>query len=980
MLEKKKTAQKLLSVSLASLMLAAGASVTAPVLSSGIVANAASYYDNEKNDSLDSASPFSYNGTVEGEISESDSSDFYAVTLDKAGLLTLNINAGIEALGFIFYDENGNELYNRTDSRSWSGNYRFGWNDVSKKISEELSWNLNKGTYYISLIKFGGCTGKYTLKTSFKGTDETFPEPYGGNNNTMADANKLELNKNYTGFLATHGDTTDFMSIEIPSSGTLRTELSANISTLNFVLYDSEGNVIYDRSDYRSWNNNYHFVWNDVTKLITKDLYFDLTKGTYYISFSNHEGSSGEYNVKYTFTSANESFEETLWGNNNDLANSKEISIGKKYNGQIAINDDTDFYKFNVEETSDISVNINAGISRLSFIVYDSTGNPVPGLNRSAGSSWRDDYRLEWNDTSKEINYTNTVNLQKGTYYICFNKFDGATGKYNFRISYPEAETVTLNKQSITLEKGKTIALTATVLPENTYDKKITWSSSNVKVAKVVNGKVTAVGPGQARIYAKTSNSIKTSCLVKVPTPTIAVTSVKLNKTSASLTKGGSVTLTATAEPSNATNKTITWTTSNSKVATVSNGVVKAVGTGTATITAKSQNGKTATCTVNVTVPVTTLSFNKVNFSSLYIDLGKSVNISFSAVKGKTPYKYAVYYSYNGGSNVTIKSLSTTNKATFKPSKAGKYTITVKVVDAAGKTASKKYTLTVVSNSAALENTSKLSASAIKLGNKVNIMASATGGTGYYQYAFFYRKSGTTKWTTLSNFSSDRKYTFKPAAKGKYDILVKIKDSKGTVKSSTLNLTVTAASKALQITGSINKTTVYTGDAVRISASAAGGTGFYRYGFIYKHEKDTDWTTAKAYSANNEAVISLTKAGKYSVAAIVKDSSAAVAKKIYTVNVKSGKELTNSSKISATSIKLGSSVKLTGAASGGTSVYEYAVLYRVSGDSAWSTIQDLSTNSAVSFKPETRGTYEFCVKASDSEGTVAEKILKLRVK
>ena len=106
------------------------------------------------------------------------------------------------------------------------------------------------------------------------------------------------------------------------------------------------------------------------------------------------------------------------------------------------------------------------------------------------------------------------------------------------------------------------------------------------------------------------------------------------------------------------------------------------------------------------------------------------------------------------------------------------------------------------------------------------------------------------------------------------------------------------------------------------------------------------WTNSKAYSANNEAVIALTKAGNYSVAAIVKDSS----------------------------------VKLTGAASGGTSVHEYAVLYRVSGDSAWSTIQDLSTNSAVSFKPETRGTYEFCVKASDSEGTVAEKILKLTVK
>ena len=86
-----------------------------------------------------------------------------------------------------------------------------------------------------------------------------------------------------------------------------------------------------------------------------------------------------------------------------------------------------------------------------------------------------------------------------------------------------------------------------------------------------------------------------------VPPPTVAVSSVSLNKTSLSFTgTGSSQNLTATVSPSNATNKTLTWSSSNTSVATVSNGVVKAVGFGTATITAKSNNGKTASCSVTV--------------------------------------------------------------------------------------------------------------------------------------------------------------------------------------------------------------------------------------------------------------------------------------------------------------------------------------------------------------------------------------------
>lgn len=87
-------------------------------------------------------------------------------------------------------------------------------------------------------------------------------------------------------------------------------------------------------------------------------------------------------------------------------------------------------------------------------------------------------------------------------------------------------------------------------------------------------------------------------------TQTVAVESVTLNKTELTLEVGGEETLTATVAPDNATNKTVTWSSSNNTVATVANGKVTAVAAGTATITATA-DGKSATCTVTVNAPVT---------------------------------------------------------------------------------------------------------------------------------------------------------------------------------------------------------------------------------------------------------------------------------------------------------------------------------------------------------------------------------------
>ena len=157
------------------------------------------------------------------------------------------------------------------------------------------------------------------------------------------------------------------------------------------------------------------------------------------------------------------------------------------------------------------------------------------------------------------------------------------------------ASAAKLNKKSVSLNVGKTYTLKATGTKG-----KITWTSSNKSVATVSSkGAVKAKKKGTAVITAKYGKK-KLTCKVTVKQP---VKSIKLNKTSATLKKGKSLTLKATISPSNANNKAVTWTSSNKKVATVSSkGVVKAVGNGTATITVKAKDGsgKKATCKITV--------------------------------------------------------------------------------------------------------------------------------------------------------------------------------------------------------------------------------------------------------------------------------------------------------------------------------------------------------------------------------------------
>ncbi len=160
---------------------------------------------------------------------------------------------------------------------------------------------------------------------------------------------------------------------------------------------------------------------------------------------------------------------------------------------------------------------------------------------------------------------------------------------------------ITLSSSNTTMQTGTTKQLTPTVKPLNATNKEVIWTSSNTSVATVNNGKVVAVSAGTSVITVTTKDgSYKATCKITVKDP-VKVSDVKLSQTNLTLTVGDSKTLKATVTPNDATNKSVTWSSTNPNVATVNNGKIIAKGAGEATITVTTVDGKkTATCKVTV--------------------------------------------------------------------------------------------------------------------------------------------------------------------------------------------------------------------------------------------------------------------------------------------------------------------------------------------------------------------------------------------
>ena len=210
-----------------------------------------------------------------------------------------------------------------------------------------------------------------------------------------------------------------------------------------------------------------------------------------------------------------------------------------------------------------------------------------------------------WNDVSE------------GTYSLTAVATDNdgdtsASSPVTVIVEYIAVSGLTLAPDSASLGVGGAIRLTATVAPSNASNTQLIWSSSDTLVAKVnASGLVTGIAEGSAIIAVTTEDgSYTANCSISVSIP---VTEIYLWPFFVSVIVDSTTQLTATVAPPDATNKNVSWSSSNTSIATVSSsGLVTGVKAGLAKISVTTEDGaKTANCTVIVSANSTVSTMDK---------------------------------------------------------------------------------------------------------------------------------------------------------------------------------------------------------------------------------------------------------------------------------------------------------------------------------------------------------------------------------
>ena len=245
-------------------------------------------------------------------------------------------------------------------------------------------------------------------------------------------------------------------------------------------------------------------------------------------------------------------------------------------------------------------------------------------------------------------------------------------------------ESVSLNYEKLTLGVGESAQLQAFIDPENASNQKVSWSSSDEKVATVsADGEVNALAAGTAVIEVKTKDGGKTATcevtVTEVAPEWIAVTRVKLNQGKLSLTVGDNYILKADVYPEDATNKSVTWLSRNWNVAKVDqNGKITAVAPGTTTIIVMANSGKKiAACIVNVMAIEVHVTSVEITPSNLVLTVGEKKQLYGWIYPYNATNTFAVWFT----SNVNIASVDEYGMVTAVA--PGTATITIRTLDGA---------------------------------------------------------------------------------------------------------------------------------------------------------------------------------------------------------------------------------------------------------------------------------------------------------
>ena len=246
-------------------------------------------------------------------------------------------------------------------------------------------------------------------------------------------------------------------------------------------------------------------------------------------------------------------------------------------------------------------------------------------------------------------------------------------------------DSITISQETATLYAGSSLTLDAYVLPLNASNPTITWGTSDATKATVVDGEVTTYYSSLVTypctvVITATAGSQTSSCTITLNS-SVQLTSVNLNKTSASMSVGDTMTLVASTSPSNATNKTLKWTSSNTSVATVdSSGKITAVAAGNTVIKVSATDGSGYSASCNVSVSTVNVLIISLSSTSISLVEGNSATLTATVYPSNASQPELQWSS----SNTSIATVDSTGKVTAR-NVTGYAIITASATDGSGK-------------------------------------------------------------------------------------------------------------------------------------------------------------------------------------------------------------------------------------------------------------------------------------------------------
>ena len=181
-----------------------------------------------------------------------------------------------------------------------------------------------------------------------------------------------------------------------------------------------------------------------------------------------------------------------------------------------------------------------------------------------------------------------------------------------------------------------------------------------------------------------------------------------------------------------------------------------------------------------------------------------------------------------------------------------------------------------------LTNNSALSADSVVLGKSITVNCVGDDGTAPYTYAVYYRKAGTTKWTTAQGYKTNATVKFTPKAAVNYEIRVAVKDATGKIERKDMTLTV---KKPFTNTSKLNLETIKLGEKVKVRCFAENGETPYTFSVQYKKSTSEKWVNVAINSTNNIFVLKPASATTYDIRVTAKSPDGQASKKTLTLTV-----------------------------------------------------------------------------------------------